>query len=190
LAEIRSRLESALDPYYAIGRELGRGGMATVYLARDRKHDRDVALKVLHPDLAAVLGPERFLREIRTAARLQHPHILPVHDSGEAGGLLWFTMPFIDGESLRDRLRREVQLPVDTAISIVREVAEALDYAHGQGIIHRDVKPENVLLSRGHALVADFGIARTIETSPARRAPGSELARSPKLASRSEHRPT
>ncbi|HEY8256636.1 MAG TPA: protein kinase [Gemmatimonadales bacterium] len=162
MAEIISRLESALDRQYVIGRELGRGGMATVYLAHDRKHDRDVALKVLHPDLAAALGPDRFLREIRIAARLQHPHILPVHDSGEADGLLWFTMPFVDGESLRDRLRRDVQLPVDDAVAITREVAEALHYAHGQSVIHRDIKPENILLSRGHALVADFGIARTV----------------------------
>jgi serine/threonine-protein kinase len=165
VADITSRLESALDRQYVIGRELGRGGMATVYLAHDRKHDRDVALKVLHPDLAEALGPDRFLREIRTAARLQHPHILPVHDSGEADGLLWFTMPFVVGESLRDRLQRDVQLPVEDAVAIAREVAEALDYAHGQSVIHRDIKPENILLSRGHALVADFGIARTAETS-------------------------
>ncbi len=162
MADITSRLGSALDRHYVIGRELGRGGMATVYLAHDRKHDRDVALKVLHPELAAALGPERFLREIRIAARLQHPHILPVHDSGETDGLLWFTMPFVVGESLRDRLRRDVQLAVEEAVAIAREVAEALDYAHAQSVIHRDIKPENILLSRSHALVADFGIARTI----------------------------
>ncbi len=133
--------------------------MATVYLAHDLKHDRPVAIKVLHPELAATLGPERFQREIKLAARLQHPHILTVLESGEAAGHLWFTMPYIDGESLRDRLGREGQLPLEDAVRWTGEVAEALDYAHGQGIIHRDIKPENILISRGHALVADFGIA-------------------------------
>src|SRR3954467_8462096 len=133
--------------------------MATVYLAQDAKHDRLVALKVLHPDLAATLGPERFLREIKLAARLQHPHILSVHDSGEAAGQLWFTMPYVEGESLRDRLRREKQLPVDEALRIAGEAARALDYANRQGVIHRDVKPENLLITReGDTLVADFGI--------------------------------
>src|ERR671933_2011097 len=136
--------------------------MATVYLARDLKHDRVVALKVLHPELAHALGPERFLREIRTAARLQHPHILSVHDSGEAAGQLWFAMPYVEGESLRDRLNRERQLPVEDAVRITREAALALDYAHRHGVIHRDVKPENILLSDGQALVADFGIARAL----------------------------
>jgi eukaryotic-like serine/threonine-protein kinase len=140
-------------------RELGRGGMATVYLARDLKHDRLVALKVLHRELAATLGPERFQREIRLAARLQHPHILTVLESGEAARQLWFTMPYVEGESLRDRLQHEGQLPLDDAVRLTSEVAEALHYAHGQGIIHRDIKPENILISRGHALVADFGIA-------------------------------
>ena len=142
--------------------------MATVYLARDLRHDRPVALKVLHPNLAAALGPERFQREIRLAARLQHPHILTVLDSGEAGtreaggGRLWFTMPFIEGESLRDRLTREKQLPLDDALRIAREAADALDYAHRQGIVHRDLKPENSLLTGNYALVADFGIARAL----------------------------
>jgi len=145
-----------------IERELGRGGMATVYLAHDVRHDRPVALKVLHPDLAHALGPERFQREIRLAARLQHPHILTVHDSGETAGQLWFTMPFIEGESLRDRLNREKQLPLDDALRIAREAAEALDYAHRHGVVHRDIKPENLLLSETHALVADFGIARAL----------------------------
>lgn len=136
--------------------------MATVYLAHDLKHQRGVALKVLHPDLAHALGPERFRREIEIAARLQHPHILPVFDSGEHDGMLWYTMPFIEGESLRDLLRREGELPLDLAVQITREVADALDYAHTLGVIHRDIKPENILLSRGHALVADFGIARAV----------------------------
>jgi serine/threonine protein kinase len=135
--------------------------MATVYLARDLKHDRLVALKVIRPELAATLGPARFLREIKLAARLQHPHILSVHDSGEAAGQLWFTMPYVDGESLRDRLQRDGALPVDDAVQITREGAQALDYAHQQGVIHRDIKPENILLTQdGNVLVADFGIAR------------------------------
>ena len=165
---LRAGLEAALADRYAIERELGRGGMATVYLARDLRHDRPVALKVLHPELAATLGPDRFQREIRLAARLQHPHILTVHDSGEiarAGGapLLWFTMPFVEGESLRDRLRRERQLPVDDALRIAREAADALGYAHRHEVIHRDIKPENILLTvEGHSLVADFGIARAL----------------------------
>ena len=131
----------------------GRGGMAIVYLAHDLRHDRPVALKVLLPELAATLGPERFQREIKLAARLQHPHILTVHDSGEAAGQLWFTMPFVEGESLRDRLRRERQLPVDDALRIATEAARALDYAHHHGIVHRDIKPENILLTdrRQHA---------------------------------------
>ena len=141
--------------------------MATVFLAHDLQHDRPVALKVLHPELAATLGPERFQREIRTTARLQHPHILPVLDSGEAAGQLWYTMPYVEGESLRDRLRREGQLPLDDALQIAREVADALGYAHSQGIVHRDIKPENILLSRGHALVADFGIARAVQVADA-----------------------
>src|SRR2546428_811367 len=139
--------------------------MATVYLTRDLKHDRRVAVKVLHSELAATVGPERFQREIKLAARLQHPHILTVLDSGEAAGQLWYTMPFVEGESLRERLTRERQLPLDDALQITREVADALGYAHGQGIIHRDIKPENVLLSRGHALVADFGVARALQSA-------------------------
>jgi serine/threonine-protein kinase len=136
--------------------------MATVYLAQDLKHDRAVALKVLHPEIAAGLGTERFLREIRLTARLQHPHILPVFDSGAFAGQPWYTMPYVRGESLRDRLRREIQLPVETAVEITRQVAFALDYAHREGAAHRDIKPENVLLSEGHALVADFGVAKAI----------------------------
>jgi TolB-like protein len=156
-------LADALRDRYAVERELGRGGMATVYLARDLKHDRFVALKVLHPELAYALGPDRFLREIKLAARLQHPHILSVHDSGETQGFLWFTMPFVAGESLRDRLRREKQLPMDDALRIANEVARALDYAHREGVIHRDIKPENILLTKdGDTLVADFGIGRAL----------------------------
>jgi serine/threonine-protein kinase len=163
LADTDSHLQQALRDRYVLERELGRGGMATVYLARDLRHDRPVALKVLHPELATSLGPERFLREVKLAARLQHPHILSVHDSGEAAGRLWFTMPYVEGESLRDRLRRERELPLGDAVQITREAAQALDYAHQHGVIHRDIKPENILLTRdGNVLVADFGIARAL----------------------------
>src|SRR5436309_13768341 len=136
--------------------------MATVYLAQDRKHHRQVAIKVLKPELAAALGQERFLREIDTAARLNHPHILPLHDSGEAEGFLFYVMPYVEGESLRDRLTRERQLPLGDALQITREVADALSYAHSHDVVHRDVKPENILLSGGHAVVVDFGIGRAI----------------------------
>ncbi len=157
--EALGRLTEALSDRYHIERELGAGGMATVYLAHDRRHDRKVALKVLKPELSAILGAERFLKEIRTTANLQHPHILPLHDSGEADGTVFYVMPFVEGETLRDRLEREQQLPVDDAVRIAREVLDALSYAHMQGVIHRDIKPENILLYGGHALVADFGIA-------------------------------
>ena len=163
LTDLRTQLQTALAASYTLERELGRGGMATVFLAQDLRHDRPVALKVLHPDSAHALGPERFQREIKLAARLQHPHILTVHDSGEAAGQLWFTMPFVEGESLRDRLRRERQLPVDEALRIATEAARALEYAHRHGVIHRDIKPENLLLTAdGSTLVADFGIARAL----------------------------
>src|SRR5512134_756080 len=152
-------LRQALAGRYVIERELGQGGMATVYLAQDVRHDRRVALKVLRPELSAILGAERFLQEIKTTANLQHPHILSLFDSGEADGLVFYVMPYVEGESLRDRLRREHQLPVDDAVRIAREVADALQHAHGHGIVHRDIKPENILLHGGHALVADFGIA-------------------------------
>ncbi len=158
-------VSEALAPRYPIERELGRGGMATVYLARDQKHGRLVALKVLRPELAATLGSDRFLREIQVAALLTHPHILPLHDSGEAGGLLYYVMPYIDGESVRDRLSRETRLPAAEAVKIGREVADALDYAHSRGVIHRDIKPENILLGAGHAIVADFGIARALSVA-------------------------
>jgi serine/threonine protein kinase/Tol biopolymer transport system component len=153
------RLAAALADRYRIERELGAGGMATVYLAHDVRHDRNVALKVLRPELAAILGAERFLAEIKTTANLQHPHILSLFDSGEADGLVFYVMPFVEGESLRDRIVRERQLPVEEAVRIAQEVADALQYAHEHGIVHRDIKPENILLHGGHALVADFGIA-------------------------------
>jgi TolB-like protein/Flp pilus assembly protein TadD len=163
LADLPDQLRAGLSGSYALEQELGRGGMATVFLAQDLKHGRPVALKVLHPELAATLGPERFQREIRLAARLQHPHILTVLDSGDAGGQLWFTMPYVEGESLRSRIQRERQLPLDAALQIAREAGRALDYAHQHGVVHRDIKPENILLTKdGSTLVADFGIARAL----------------------------
>jgi serine/threonine protein kinase len=160
------RLTAALADRYRVERELGAGGMATVYLAHDLRHERDVAIKVLHPDLGAALGGDRFLTEIRTTARLQHPHILPLLDSGDAGeGMLYYVMPFVRGETLRGRLSRERLLPVEDALRIAREVADALQHAHAQGIVHRDIKPENILLQDGHALVADFGIALAVQTA-------------------------
>ena len=159
-------LTTALADRYTIERKLGRGGMATVYLAHDLKHDRLVALKVLHPELAATLGPERFLREIKLAARLQHPHILPLFDSGESLGHLWYTMPYVEGESLRDRLRRERQLDLAEALRIARESIQALQYADDHGVVHRDIKPENILLTEdGNTLVADFGVAKAVDSS-------------------------
>ena len=163
------RLAVALADRYRVERELGAGGMATVYLAHDIKHDRDVAIKVLHPDLGAALGGERFLSEIRTTARLQHPHILPLLDSGEADGLLFYVMPLVTGETLRARLERERQLPIADALRVAREVASALDYAHRHGVIHRDIKPENILLHDGSALVADFGIALAVQQAGGQR---------------------
>src|SRR5512138_42441 len=160
--QLLQQLQSALAGRYRVERELGAGGMATVYLARDLRHDRDVAIKVLHPELAAALGAERFLAEIKTTARLQHPHILPLLDSGDAGGL-YYVMPYVSGDTLRSRLDREGQLPVDEAVRIAREVADALAHAHAAGVVHRDIKPENILLQDGHARVADFGIALAIE---------------------------
>src|SRR5437870_5798686 len=158
-------LNAAPPPPYVIAREVGRGGMALVYLARDTRHERFVALKTLRPEIAVALGRERFLREIKIAARLQHPNILPVYDSGDAGGTLYYVMPFVEGESLRDRLDREPQLPVDDALQIAHEVAEALAYAHDHDVVHRDIKPENIMLSGGHAIVADFGIARAVSAA-------------------------
>ena len=165
MTDTLARLTAALADRYRIERELGAGGMATVYLAEDLKHHRNVAIKVLRPELAAALGPERFLREIEIAARLNHPHILPLFDSGEADGFLFYVMPYAEGESLRDRLIREKQLPVDDALQISREVADALGFAHSRDVVHRDIKPENILLEAGHAVVADFGIARAISAA-------------------------
>jgi serine/threonine-protein kinase len=189
------RLNAALAHRYTLERELGRGGMATVYLAHDLRHDRPVALKVLHQELTHALGPERFVREIRIAARLQHPHILPVFDSGTAqhpGGAvesLWFTMPYVAGESLRSRLAREPQLPLRDAVRIALEVADALGHAHRQGVVHRDVKPENILLSGDHCLLADFGVAQALDAAGGERLTqtgitfGTPLYMSPEQAS-------
>ncbi len=165
IAEVGGRNEvppGTLLGAYEIISELGRGGAAAVYLAHDRKHDRRVAVKVPRGELAAVLGAERFLREIRAAAQLQHPNIVPLHDSGESDGVLYYVMPYIDGESLRQRLKREPELPLSDALQIAGEVADALDHSHAHGLVHRDIKPENILLSGGHALVADFGIAHAM----------------------------
>jgi serine/threonine protein kinase/Tfp pilus assembly protein PilF len=159
------RLRNALAQTYSIDRELGRGGMATVFLAQDSKHDRVVALKVLHPDLAASLGPDRFLREIKLAARLNHPHILPLFDSGSADGMLYYVMPYVEGESLRERIDRDGKLPIDEAVRLTQGIASALDYAHRQGIVHRDVKPENVMLYEGMPMVMDFGIAKAVSAA-------------------------
>ncbi|UCG86499.1 MAG: protein kinase [Gemmatimonadota bacterium] len=165
MADLLERLKTALADRYRIERELGSGGMATVYLAHDLRHERPVAVKVLRPELAAALGPERFHQEIKIAANLTHPHILPLHDSGDADGFLYYVMPYIEGESLRDRLQREKQLAISEALQVAREVADALSYAHSHGVIHRDVKPENILLESGHAAVADFGIARAVDAA-------------------------
>ena len=165
MTEITSRLSTALADRYKLERHLGEGGMATVYLAEDLKHKRKVAVKVLRPELAAVLGAERFVQEITTTANLQHPHILPLFDSGEADGFLYYVMPFIDGETLRDKLNRETQLGIEEAVKITTDVADALDYAHRQGVIHRDIKPENILLHDGRPMVADFGIALAVSAA-------------------------
>jgi len=160
-----SQLQAALAGRYTIERELGRGGWATVYLAHDIKHDRRVAIKVLRPDIAKAVGPGRFLREIAIAGKLTHPNILPLHDSGSAGDALYYVMPFIQGETLRQRMLRETQLPLTAVLAIARQVAEALSFAHGQGVVHRDIKPENILRERDHVYVADFGIARAMEVA-------------------------
>ncbi|HKC37905.1 MAG TPA: serine/threonine-protein kinase, partial [Gemmatimonadales bacterium] len=156
MINLQESLRTGLADRYQIDRELGHGGMAVVFLAQDLKHHRQVAIKVLRPELAQALGADRFLREIEIAARLNHPHILPLHDSGQADGLVYYVMPFVEGESLRDRLTREGQVSMEEALQITREVGGALSYAHTHGVVHRDIKPENILLSGGVALVADF----------------------------------
>ncbi|HEY9519706.1 MAG TPA: serine/threonine-protein kinase, partial [Gemmatimonadales bacterium] len=160
MTRIPEALANAMQDRYRLERELGSGGMATVYLAQDLRHGRQVAVKVLHPELSAVLGGDRFLSEIKTTAALQHPHILPLFDSGDANGNLFYVMPLVEGETLRSRLNREKQLPIADAVRLTREVAGALDYAHRHHVIHRDIKPENILLHDGRAVVADFGSAR------------------------------
>ena len=159
------RISAALADRYTVEQVLGAGGMATVFLARDLRHGRQVAIKVLRPELGETIGADRFLREIEIIARLTHPHILPLHDSGEADGLLFYVMPYVEGESLRARLGREPQLQLVDALNVAREVADALSYAHSQQIVHRDIKPENILMHAGHVLVADFGIARAMTLS-------------------------
>ena len=171
-----NRIRSALSDRYAVERELGRGGMATVYLAEDLKHDRKVAIKVLRPDIAEAIGVERFLHEIKIAANLNHPHIVPVHDSGQVDGLLYFTMPYVEGESLRGRLNRVGHMGLEETLRIVQEVATALSYAHGRGVVHRDIKPENILLSDGVPVVADFGIARAISVAGGKTLTGPDVS--------------
>jgi serine/threonine-protein kinase len=165
MSETMNRLTAALEGRYRIERELGSGGMATVYLAEDLRHHRNVAVKVLKPELAAVVGAERFLAEIETTANLTHPNILPLFDSGEADGFLFYVMPYVEGHSLRQQLEKEKQLPVETTVRMVIDVAEALDYAHRHGVIHRDVKPANILLQDGRPVVADFGIALAVSAA-------------------------
>ena len=162
MTEVAARLTTALSDRYTVLKEVGQGGMATVYLAEDVRHHRKVAIKVLHPELSAVLG-DRFLKEIELTANLQHPHILPLFDSGSAEGLLYYVMPFIEGETLRARMNRERQLPIPDAVRIAADVGEELDYAHKRGVVHRDIKPENILLHEGRPLVADFGIALAVQ---------------------------
>ena len=176
MAEILGRLRAALAASYHVERELGRGGMATVFLAQDLRHHRPVAVKVLDPEIAKLLGPDRFRHEIEIAGGLQHPNILTVLDSGAADGMLYSVMPYVEGESLRERLKREHQLPIDEALRLTREVADALDTAHRHGIVHRDIKPENILLSEGHAMVSDFGIARAAQTASGEREATRALA--------------
>ena len=168
MSDVLDRLAAALADRYAIEREIGSGGMATVYLAEDLKHHRKVAVKVLRPELAATLGPERFLREIEVAARLQHPHILPLHDSGEAGGFLYYVMPYVEGQSLREKLVEEGELPIDEAVRVIKEVVDALAHAHEHGVVHRDIKPDNIMLSGRHAMVTDFGVAKAVSEATGR----------------------
>ena len=168
MADNFDRLKAALADRYAIEREVGTGGMATVYLAEDLKLHRKVALKVLKPDLAAALGPDRFLQEIEIAAQLHHPHILPLHDSGDADGFLYYVMPYEEGQSLRERLAKEGELPIAEAVRILRDVVDALTHAHKHNIVHRDIKPDNVMLSDRHAFVTDFGVAKAVSEATGR----------------------
>src|SRR3954471_12154609 len=170
MTALQARLAAALADRYRLERELGEGGMAIVYLAEDLRHHRKVAVKVLRPELAPASGGERFLREIEIAAGLRHPHILPLYDSGDADGLLYYVMPLVEGDTLRVRIDRERQLPIDDALRYAREVADALSYAHAHGVVHRDVKPENILIESGHAVVADFGIAKAVSAAGQRTA--------------------
>ncbi len=176
MPDFLERLKSSLADRYTIEREIGSGGMATVYLAEDLKHHRKVAVKVLRPELAAVIGADRFLSEIRVTANLQHPHILPLHDSGEADSFLYYVMPYVEGESLRESLDRERQIPIDDALRITNQVADALGSAHRQGVVHRDIKPENILLREGHAVVADFGIALAVKSAGGERLTATGLS--------------
>jgi eukaryotic-like serine/threonine-protein kinase len=194
MAVVPSGLATALQDRYRFDRELGAGGMATVYLAEDLKHQRKVAVKVLRPDLAATLGPDRFIREITIAAGLSHPHILPLHDSGEAGGYLYYVMPYVDGQSLREKLVREGELPIPDAVHILRDVADAMAYAHRRGVVHRDIKPENVMLSERHAMVTDFGVAKAVSEATGRQtlttagvALGTPIYMAPEQASADPH---
>ena len=157
-----NKLKAALAEQYELEREIGQGGMGTVYLARDRRHDRPVAIKVLRPDVAESIGSDRFLREVRLAARMTHPRIVPVYDSGEKGGYLFYVMPYLPGETLGDLLRREGELKAGPALGILTQIADALSYAHSKGVIHRDLKPDNVLLNGCHALLTDFGVAKRL----------------------------
>ena len=176
MAELLDRLKTALADRYAIEREIGAGGMATVYLAEDVKHHRTVAVKVLRPELSTAIARERFLREIEIAAQLSHPHILAVHDSGEADGFLFFSMPYVDGESLRTRMLREGPLRIEEALHIAGQIASALGYAHSLGLVHRDIKPENILLHHGEAMIVDFGIAKAISETSVQRLTATGLA--------------
>jgi len=181
VAEAQARLTAALADRYRIERELGQGGMATVYLAEDLKHGRRVALKLLRPELAAILGGDRFLKEIKTTANLQHPHILPLFDSGAVDGMVYYVMPYVEGESLRDRLTREKQLAIGEAVRIARDVADALDYAHRHGVVHRDIKPENVLLPRTRSGLPSPRTRRAARRSMSTRSP----RKAPEFRSRS-----
>src|SRR3989441_416251 len=187
MSDALERPGAARAEHSALERQIGAGGMATVYLARDLKHDRAVALKVLRPELAAVLGIERFLSEIRVTAHLQHPHILPLFDSGQAGGLIYYVMPHVEGESLRHRLEREKQLPIEEAVALASGVASALDYAHRHGVIHRDIKPENILFQDGEAVVAGFGLPPPPTPPPGPRPPGNGVCPRPPPDTKPEH---